>query len=70
MHYCQAMRTVFFPSGLALKEELHIHHSLNFLDWPLLISGLLLSNLELLPLAAIFLKHQSMISIGNEGTNE
>ena len=30
----------------------------------------LLSDLELLPLAAIFLNHQSMITTGNEGTNE
>ena len=70
MHYCQAMRAVFFPLGLALKEELHIHYSLHFSDWPLLISGPLLSSLELLPLGAVFLNHQSMITIGNEGTNE
>ena len=30
MHYCQAVRAVFFPSGLALKEELHIHRPLHF----------------------------------------
>ena len=70
MHYCQVVRAVFFPLGLALKEELHIHHSLHFSDWPLFISGPPLGDLKYLHLTAIFLNHQSMISMGNEGTNE
>ena len=68
-HYHQVMRAVFFPLGLALKEELHIHYLLHFSEQPLLISSLLLSNLELLPLAVVFLNHQSMITTGNEGMN-
>ena len=70
VHYCHVMRAVFFPLGLALKEELYIHYSLHFSDQPLLISGPPLSDLELLPLASILFYHQSMITIGNKGTNE
>ena len=70
VHYCHTVRAVLCPSGLALQEELYIHYLLHFSDWPPLISSLLLSNLELLPLASILCYHQSMITIGNEGTNE